>query len=165
MTKENFDIELLDIQSRFHVEKMSQYYQDARTRIQAVTDLSILWFKSMYLISGGAIVGLIAVLDPERTSLFDMQLLGWGFAGLIGSIVLTTIALYIGYIGQDIMHGAELRSANCLFEDNTGGQSEWPSAIWEQGSKVTIAAVFFAGLAIISQAAGLVCAGVSSTLF
>lgn len=141
-----------------NVARLQQYYEDARTRIRAVTDLAVLWLKSMTILAGGGVIALFTLLGNIQGLTVNPAGLWFGFAGFIGSLVCVMAALFCGYIGQDHFYEAEFRTAENIYQDLTGGKGAQDLGGWKRGHPWHIAAIVLAVLSLLLFAGGSACA-------
>lgn len=141
-----------------NVARLEQFYEDARQRIKAVTDLAVLWLRSMTILAGGGVIALFTLLGKVETLSVNPIGLWFAFAGLIGSLVSVMAALFCGYMGQDCFYEAEFRTAENIYQDITGGTARQETPGWSQGGRWHIAAVLLAVLSLVMFAVGSACA-------
>ena len=141
-----------------NVARLEQYYEDARQRIKAVTDLAVLWLKSMTILAGGGVIALFTLLGKVEALTVDPVGLWLAFAGLIGSLVSVMAALFCGYLGQDCFYEAEFRTAENIYHDITGAGVRQETPGWSQGQRWHIAAILLAVVSLILFASGCACA-------
>lgn len=150
-----------EILARFEQARMDHYYQDARARIRATTDLAMLWLRSMFIICGGAIIALFTLLRPSDSFEVNGSALWLSFSLFSLALILTLVALFVGYMGQDTFFDAEFQTAEQIYEQRTGKAVRTvPASLWRVGNLQGIAARILAGLAM----AALVGGGVSALI-
>lgn len=135
--------------------RLAQWYEDARGRIKTVSDLALLWLRSMVLLSGGAIVALFTLIGRTGGVELSPLALWWSFALFALALVLTMVALFVGWMGQDHYYDAEFRSAERQYHHLVGRPyAEEVQASWDKGSRTSIAAIIIAIAAMTSLAGG-----------
>jgi hypothetical protein len=63
-----------------NIARLTEYYEAARARIRAVTELAMLWLKSMTILSGGAVIGLITLVANVPEKQLNQEAIWWAFA-------------------------------------------------------------------------------------
>lgn len=144
--------------SDVNVARLEQFYEDARQRIKAVTDLAVLWLKSMTILAGGGVIALFTLLGKVEALTVNPIGLWFAFAGLIGSLVSVMAALFCGYLGQDCFYEAEFRTAENIYQEITGGETRQETPGWSEGKRWHIAALLLAMLSLILFSIGSACA-------
>lgn len=132
-----------------NVARLQQYYEDARARIRAVTDLAVLWLKSMILLAGGGIVGLFTLLGNVGELTVQPRPLWFAFALLVASLVSSMTSLFCGYLGQDAFYDAEFTTAENIYKAVTHLEgAKDPTNAWAEGKRWHLPALAFAVLAL-----------------
>jgi hypothetical protein len=125
-------------------------FQRALDRQRICADLASLWFRSLLLVNGGAIVGLVTLGAPEA---YTSQLVSFRFAlyGFAVSAVLTLLSLLAGYLGQASAEQGEWQGAhNEADQLSTEGtlQPYVGKTLWSWWAAVVAAALSLAALAV-----------------
>lgn len=135
-----------------HRLRVEMNFQRALDRQRICADLAALWFRSLLLVNGGAIVGLVTLGAPEA---YTSQLVSFRFAlyGFAVSAFLTLLSLLAGYLGQASAEHDEWKAAHGEADQLSSKGTLQPYAGETLGS--WWAAVVFAALSLAALVVGL----------
>jgi len=143
-----------ELLTQVNVAKLNAYYADAQAQRGNVQELGVLWIKTMSILSGGAIVALISLGASGNLKLTEPQNLWVAFVMFACSLVLTMIALFLGYLGQDKFSDVEMAHASRLYADITGASPPKPTKAADDGERLMWAAIVAAFLGLATFAGG-----------
>jgi hypothetical protein len=75
------------------------YLEDATDRLRFQQEFSLAGFKTLILINGGAVIGLLTYAGNAKARL-DPGSLKWAFAGYIAGLACAVFSYLCGYLGQ-----------------------------------------------------------------